>query len=169
LGSIIYYYLTSVFDFVEGWPKCIFIGLLVLSILSLFVALYHIIRSYFNFGYRYIPPNSDWEEYYEGLEDYYDQNDVDTTQANKDLKKALIDELAVSHEFNYNNNNIKSYHLHKANGFIISTILFVLLAAGPYFFNYSKNGPNNSKQTIHYIMTDQDQENQKPKALKVKS
>ncbi len=109
------------------------IGLLFTSVIAISLAIYYLIRSYFNYSYGYIATTEQLRQYYHKLSDYYQGTNTQSNQSAKtDFEEFVNCEYAKYAHQNALNNDQKAYFIHRANGFIIIALIVVFIASLPY-------------------------------------
>lgn len=106
--------------------------LIVVSALMMGVTIFYLVRSYFNYSYGYIATSKELNDYFNGLVEFYSQNGGTQHDAEEELEKYVNSEYASHTHINTANNDRKSYYIHKANGFLIASLVFVILSGLPY-------------------------------------
>jgi hypothetical protein len=129
--------------------------LIVVSAISMGVTIFFLIKSYFNYSYGYIATPKELKEHFEALVAYYSDINGSRQDAEKELEEYINSEYAEHTHRNTQNNDTKSSYLHKANGFLITSLVFVILAGLPYVAISIMNG--SKVQKIEIINTQQTQ------------
>jgi len=95
-----------------------------------------LVRSYFNYTYRYVITPKELNTYRAGLVAYYvakgNSESAATDAAKKDTLAYLQERYAESAHENTVNNDKKSWHLHRANGAMIFAAGLAAVSAVPY-------------------------------------
>ncbi len=131
LGGAIAFFVKSVqynFDI-----KCLILaGTILISIFFLVRTIYCLIRSYYGYLYRYVPTPQEIEEYRKELSAYYESEATPEGDVNKEIEDYLLERYAICTHANTINNDSKSAYLHKANKYLIFTLIFVIISSIPY-------------------------------------
>lgn len=129
--------------------------LIVVSAILMSVTIYFLIRSYFNYSYGYIATPKELKEHFEALVIYYSNIGESKQSAEKELEEYINSEYAAHTHRNTQNNDTKSSYLHKANGFLIASLVFIILAGLPYVAKSIMNGTEPQKIEIVNSQTTQ--------------
>ena len=124
------------------------LSLVVVSAILMSVTIYFLIKSYFNYSYGYIATPKELKEHFEALVAYYSNNGGSRQDAEKELEEYINSEYAEHTHRNIQNNDTKSSYLHRANGFLIASLVFIILAGLPYVAKSIMNGSDVQKIEI---------------------
>ena len=124
-----------------------------LLIISFLLTVSHLIRSYHDYTYDYIPYATDLELAYQELLDYHETAE----EAEADFEASVLHRLVTAHRRNAFNNDSKSSHLHNANQGLIYCLVLVLLCAIPYFLRTLQH--NEAVQQIEIVNPTSAEEN----------
>ena len=131
----------------EVWSVAFYVGFGA-TFLSVFFAIYFLIRSFYNYGYGYPPMPSDISRDIQAIQEYY--GDPYFKHYGKEQKDGLIekdiDALIVGYykrclEINIRNNNSKSKYLHRCSSSLIAVIILLFLSSIPFWIRYHSS-PN---------------------------
>lgn len=119
----------------DDW-KIIQLAAIVASFVCLSATTYFLFRSYFNYEYGYVPTPLEIKSYRDGLVAYYVatglSNDVAIKTAEDETFEHIDSEYATHTHRNTANNDRKSAFLYRANGALILSVVFTVVAGGPY-------------------------------------
>lgn len=104
--------------------------LLGIATLSLFVSVYFLARSYFNYGYGYIATSFEIMEYKKELELFY-KDDL-SADIDSEIEEYVNEQYVIHTNMNTRNNDRKSSFIHKANWALISSLALIILAGIPH-------------------------------------
>ncbi len=116
-----------------GLPAFIFLFFLVLSAAALIVAIFFLIKSWWNHEYSFLPSAAETEKYRQTLINTYTPYDNGNDLTEEYLNNYLCNYFIECSTINTHCNDKRSIYLHKANGALIIT---VLLAAVAFLFFY---------------------------------
>lgn len=123
-----------------------FFGLLVVSIIILFISAFFLFISYNNFikGYKYgrLPSPSSLNEYYSIIHEYYNQYEKELApdqSANSIYEDNIMIRLEECLDLNIDHNSKKSESLFIAKGLIIVSIIPIIICSVIYFVNFVKS------------------------------
>lgn len=105
---------------------------LVIASILLLVTVCFLTRSYFNYSYGYIATSQELKEYLEKLREVYGADSNSENKANAELEEYINSQYAEHTHRNVQNNDQKSYYVHKANGFLIATLIVAFVSGVPY-------------------------------------
>ncbi len=105
---------------------------LVITAILLLTTIYFLIRSYFNYSYGYIATSQELKDYRDNLIEFYKADPNPEEKSEKDLEEYINSQYAEHTHLNVQSNDLKSYYIHKANGFLIATILVAFVSSIPY-------------------------------------
>jgi hypothetical protein len=108
------------------------LALIVFSALLMGVTIFYLVRSYFNYSYGYIATPKELGEYFGSLVEYQSQNGGTRQDAERELEEYVNSEYATHTHRNTEKNDLKSSYLHKANGYLIASLVFVVFTGLPY-------------------------------------
>lgn len=141
-GVITYYLRNLTLLGRDVWSVLFYIGFCA-TFLSVLLAIYFLIRSYYNYGYAYLPMPSDITGDIEGVKKYYEHPYF--RRYGKEQKERLIqedvDSLILGYykrclEINFRNNNRKSKYLHHCSSALIAVIVFLFASSIPFWIRY---------------------------------
>jgi hypothetical protein len=108
----------------------------VASLIAVLATTYFLFRSYFNYEYGYVPTPLEIKSYRDNLLVYYVLTglapDVATKTAEDETLEYIDSEYAIHTHRNTANNDKKSAFLHRANGALILSVVFTVVAGVPY-------------------------------------
>lgn len=120
------------------------IGLGIIAVFFSARTAYFLSRSYYGFEYGYVPRAIEISKYKEDLISYYLQMSHTADSAEKKAERDAMDHLhseyAKHSDLNAENNNRKSYFLHRANGSLLISVVIVI-ATGIMFLSNSISNP----------------------------
>jgi hypothetical protein len=129
----------------DGAPVMAAFRILVsVALASLGMTIYYLIRSYFGFAYDYVSDTQDVLDFEKGLKSYYEKigrGDSASDDALKEVKEFVRDQYARCCQINAENNDSRSEFVHRANGFLIMSLVSVIMCAAPYFVT-ERNKPD---------------------------
>jgi len=105
---------------------------LIISSILLFITIYYLIQSYFNYSYGYIATSQELKEYRDKLLKFYAGQPNFKNQVEKELEEYINSQYAEHTHLNVQNNDSKSFFIHKANGFLIATLITAFVCSIPY-------------------------------------
>jgi len=105
---------------------------LAISSILLLTTIYFLIKSYFNYSYGYIATSQELKDYRDKLIEFYKAESKSEEIAEKDLEEYINSQYAEHTHLNAQSNDLKSYYIHKANGFLIATLLAAFVSSIPY-------------------------------------
>lgn len=112
------------------------------------LTVYFLVKSYFGYSYGYIATPKELREYYFSLLEYHSSNSGSQQDVEKELEEYINSEYADHTHRNTKNNDTKSSHLHKANGFLIASLVFIIFSGLPYVAKSVMNGSDVQKIEI---------------------
>jgi len=114
--------------------------LLILATVTIFVAIFFLIKSYFNYGYGYIATSLKIMTYKKELEDFH-KDDEGADKIVQDKIEDFVNKEYVKYtDLNTRNNDRKSSFIHKANWALILSIILIVLAGIPHVVKSAING-----------------------------
>ncbi len=122
--------------------------LLASAAITMSIAIYFLVRSYFNYSYSYIATPKELKDYMDSLIVYYEQNGGNKKDAESELEDYVNSEYAKHTHKNTENNDIKSHYIHRANGYLIASLVLVILAGLPYVAKSVAKAPTIQKMEI---------------------
>ena len=173
--GIIAFFLKSVLPLkFEIWFIVFYVLFAFVVIFTAFVV-YHLIKSYYNYDYSYLPFSVDLKKDFDNIRKYYDGpyfNELSVKQKERKIEET-IDELLINYyiESNVNNtknNDTKAKHLHLATTSLIRSIIFFFLCSIPLLIiindstDYIEKVKIINFQEIEDIMSDK-KKKEKPK------
>lgn len=143
LASAIFFYLRE-FNFSQNFTTLAFLGLLTFALFKLGRGIYFIIKSNYDYSYRYLPKGEELEDYFlknlghnEKLEKYNKKNDLKDIdhleKSSNEFKSFLIRKFVHANQKNGQNNRNKSEYMHSASGCLIYAFVIISISAVPYF------------------------------------
>ena len=105
---------------------------LTIASILLLTTIYFLIRSYFNYSYGYIATSQELKDYRDKLIEFYKAESNPEEKAEKDIEEYINSQYAEHTHLNAQSNDLKSYYIHKANGFLIATLLAAFVSSIPY-------------------------------------
>lgn len=134
-GGLFYIFknISKPFDLLE----IIELALSSISCIFILIAVYFLVRSYFNYAYGYVPTAQQIENWRNELLEYYEQLEIELPdeEADKHVKDHLRNKYAEHAHRNTLNNDNKSTFLHKANLTIICSIVFIFVCGIIFVIN----------------------------------
>ena len=115
-----------------GLMDYVILGLHVISWGAMIAAAYYLIRSRFNYTYRYIPTPKKVNEYRDGLIAHYNSLGNKSPNVNLEVEQWLNPEYGECTHVNTLNNDNKSARFHSANKFMIIALVFTFFSSIPY-------------------------------------
>lgn len=109
--------------------------LIALGAVSICITTCFLTRSYYGYSYSYIATSKELKEYYEGLVAYHESLEDSKQNAALLTEEYINSEYAKHTRVNTDNNDKKSGYLHYANGFLIASLVIVILAGLFYVVN----------------------------------
>ena len=122
--------------------------LAVMAGVSIVITVYFLFRSYFNYTYGYIATPKELLEYLELLISHNKHHGKTKSDAETSLMEYIDTEYASKTHINIYANDLKSYNLHKANGFLIVSVVFVFFAGLTYTWSSINSAPQAQKIEI---------------------
>lgn len=169
-GSVIFAFIKELKGFERDIVFDAMIVLLAAAVVTLLCSVFFLIRSYFNYSYRYVPTSSEIKKYNDDLTKFYEG---DQGKAKTDLESYLISEYAANTHTNSINNDSKAAYLHKAKSFMIGALISLFFASLPYFVKFHKmeqtqkieivNSRNSALNMEILKMNDKDSKQSEPK------
>jgi len=139
-------------------------------ILSTLTAILYVIRVFYGHKFGNIPSPQEIEDYGSGLENYYRSLGIQdvSSQVEIDIKEMLINEYAKQGDLTYWTNFRKSELLHRARGFILTSIICLLICFVPYFIlnDYQLTTKKGVTQMKNNVVTKETIENNDKKEIK---
>ncbi len=138
LAGVVGYYLQNLPEgTLDLWAR-FFVGSVVVLSLFLLISVYFLVRAYFNHRYGYIASPKEIEEYIDALYEYYHELEPDDLRVvvESDFRAFLAREYARCGAVNTNNNDRKSGFVHRANAFIVASLITLVVSLLPYFVTY---------------------------------
>lgn len=121
-------HLDAPIDYIEVFEIIFFLS----SAALIAITIYYLIRSYFNYSYGYIATPKELKKYYEQMISYYGGDDDAIRKADSELEEYVNAQYAEHTHRNTENNDRKSFYIHKANGFLIASIITAFIGGIPY-------------------------------------
>lgn len=139
--AVLYYFLTS-FDFRYNWIDSLALCIITASVLYFLIrSMFHLIKAYTNlhhgFDVDYLADASDLNQYYQGLNAYYQSSGGTTDNAEADFKEEILTKLIEATDANQKRNKQKSFHRHMSQRFLLFAFALLILNVVPYAFNYA--------------------------------
>jgi hypothetical protein len=128
LGGLASYFYRNI-SICSDYKHNVIIILFILSIISFVYTIYYLIRSYYGFSYSYIPSPKVIDAYKNDLSTYHKSVGNPEDVVERELKEYLIGLYASTTHINIRNNDSKSEYLHKANTFLIATLVLLIISA----------------------------------------
>ncbi len=123
-------------DYPFNTSEIIQLNLLGLTAVTLILAAIFIGRAYWGYGYAHMPRSEEIRQYCDNLKNYYINQGCNVDDSNKLADKETLQyidsQYSVNAEQNAKNNDIKSANLFKANGFTMTSVVFLVISAVPY-------------------------------------
>ena len=140
IASATYYFITT-FDYnTEPFLKAIFVGLIFLSIISLLLSIYFLIRAFSDFtkGYEYtgIPYVKELFDWHSDLENYYTSIGQNISTADQHFENFLIENMVKHIDHNMYINDKKHGFIYKSKKFLVLSIVFSLIILVPFGYNF---------------------------------
>lgn len=112
------------------WRGAVFV-LIVINIITLIIAIAHLVIAYFNYVYKHMPTSKEMEKYWDTLKSYYDEHESAEGDLDSRFMTFLLDSYNTCDEINTNNNDRKSGLLFRANKAIIAAMLITAVTFIP--------------------------------------
>lgn len=100
---------------------------------SMIMTVFYLVRSRYNWSYRYVATPKKVNEFREGLISYYESIDDDSTDVDLEVEEWLNPEYAECTHVNTLNNDNRSAFLHRATFYLIVALVFTFFSSIPYF------------------------------------
>lgn len=127
-------YLIQNFDKDNGTAAMLwFSSLFVISIVTLAIAVYFFVRSWYGNTYAFLPSAEATEEYRKLLQSTYEQYKDGDSLAEKYLHDYLCTKYIACATQNTQCNDLRSIHLHKTNGTLIVSTVLVAVTFSVFF------------------------------------
>lgn len=137
--GIITYFVRNILPIKTGLFHIIFYSLFLLVIASVVLTIFHLIKSYYNYEYAFLPLPSDLRSDINNISDYYENPyfedwtpDMTKIKINEDINELFLKYYSDCSQKNTENNDKKSKHLHLASSMIIVTIIALFLTSIPF-------------------------------------
>jgi hypothetical protein len=112
---------------------------LIITSIAIVSAVFFLIKAYWGYGYGHVPRGNELRKYRDELKAYYVGTGKPEDDARVISEEEALDymdsQYASNAEKNAENNDIKSFNLFRANGFIFSSIVILVISAVPYVIN----------------------------------
>lgn len=135
--------LTKTIHFPLSFTGLIQFNLVAASSILLVVACYLLARAYWNYGYGHMPSALQLSSYAENLKAYYislgETESTAAEKANEETANYITGQFATNADTNAACNDKKSSYLFKANGFVIASIIPLVIAAPLHFYKESSS------------------------------
>ena len=103
-----------------------------ISVGLIITTIYLLVRSFYNYEYGYIATPKELKDYHDKLVEYYERRYVNQKRALEEIEELVNSQYAEYAHVNNFNNRRKSTYLHRANGFLIGSLLSVFITSIPY-------------------------------------
>jgi len=145
LGGVIAIYIRVLGRSSISDPWVVLLGIGTLLLMGTFLlTVTHLIKSYHDYTYSFVPYAPDLEEAFANLMEYHEAKG----QARADFEAELIGSFSKAHKINAFNNDSKSGHLHNANQMLVYSIALVLVCSVPFFVRTNSTSPDVQKVEI---------------------
>jgi hypothetical protein len=113
---------------------------LILATITIFISIFFLIKSYFNYGYGFIATSLEIMTYKDKLEEFH-KNDKDSINIVQGKIEDFVNREYVKHtDLNTRNNDRKSSFIHKANWALILSIVLIVIAGIPHVIKSAIDG-----------------------------
>jgi hypothetical protein len=176
--GLIGYMLNNKAEVSFSYYVCTFWSFYILSCVSVLVAIYFFIRSWYGYEYSFIPSPSAMDGYRCQLIEFYKDDEEKDTLVKNALKDFLYDYYAKCSSKNTDNNDKRSILLHRTSTFLIASVMLLFFSFIPFYFgNFDKSkrpqavlisAPIELAESKAFIQQSVDFLNKKIKTLKTK-
>lgn len=142
--------LSNLHVFDSGKISFVFFALLAITILSLVICIYYLVRSIIKYEYAHLPNSSEINEYLIKLDEYYKNPAIKTKDKNKllinDLNEIIAGYYVKASSQNMDNNVKRSAKIYNATRALIVTLIMLSITLAPFFYKYSIYKKNEAKE-----------------------
>jgi hypothetical protein len=141
LAGVVGFLIQKVDFYQFGWVEKIFAALLTIDVFLLSVSAYYFIRSWYGITYSFLPSAEETEKYKNLLKETYKQFEKRNELTEKYFEEYINTYYIKCSTQNTHCNDKRSLNLHKTNGRLIISTLFILTS----FVFFSISGIGNDK------------------------
>lgn len=136
LATIVGYYFRFIPLVQYKFLDIVFLVIFLFMVGAIVLSICHLIKSYHNYEYGFLPLSDDIDQYLKSLHDYYSENQGDNIESesiNQDLKEGLTVKYIKYETKNRRNNEKRKKNLYKANRYLIWAVVFFLISTLPFY------------------------------------
>jgi len=136
--GVMVFYLKHLYLFINtDYISILFVVVFTTTILLIFLDIYYLIKSFYNYKYSYLPEPKEMKKYFEGMEEYCQKIGKDEA-----LRKEIDNQMEIwfmeGAQKNMSNNDKRSGFIHRSNTTMIFIIISVIICSVLFFAKYTK-------------------------------
>lgn len=124
--------LLQKFPYAKDIPTSLFLFFSVCSVISLITAIVYLFKAVHGYRYQRVPTPFKIKKHYDDLISWWGRNGGTEENAKDDLKSYINQRMGEAIEINATNNKNKSAYIHKSNGALIFSLIFLAICSIPF-------------------------------------